>query len=87
MYKAVIKKKLAYYLKNHEDEKERKLRDMLIGITLNIACNIFESKIANHLIVRLNILPVLLEILVDPRNDWPTHGSAQCLMQFSILAN
>ena len=64
----------------------KKLRDLFIGIVLNLACNIEEQSMIAYLVVDINILAALTKILVDSRNDWPTHGASQAIMQYSHLA-
>ena len=39
-----------------------------------------------YLVKEINILDPLIKILVDSRNDWPTHGASQAIMQYSHLA-
>ena len=64
----------------------KKLRDLFIGIVLNLACNIEDNVMILYLVKDINILDPLLKILVDSRNDWPTHGASQAIMQYSHLA-
>lgn len=54
----------------------RKLRDLFFGIILNLACNIEEQEMMMYMMHQIDILNVLLIIVTDPRNDWPTHGAA-----------
>lgn len=39
-----------------------------------------------YLVHDINILVPLTKIIVDSRNDWPTHGASQAIMQYSHLA-
>jgi hypothetical protein len=58
----------------------KKLRDLFIGIALNLACNLEDSEIIHHLVVELDMLKPLVLILKDSRCDWPTHGASQAIM-------
>jgi hypothetical protein len=62
------------------------LRDLFIGIALNLSCNIEERNLIIYLVEEINILKPILQILIDNRNDWPTHGASQALMQYSHLS-
>jgi hypothetical protein len=53
---------------------------------LNLACNIEDHTMIVYLVSEINILLPLTKILVDSRNDWPTHGASQAIMQYSHLA-
>ena len=64
----------------------KKLRDLFIGIVLNLACNIEDQAMIAYLVKDINILAPLTKIIVDSRNDWPTHGASQAIMQYSHLA-
>ena len=67
--------------------KMRKLRDLFIGIILNLVCNIEDDHLITHLLgPEINILKYLMLILRDPRSDWPTHGSSQAILNYSTLA-
>ena len=55
-------------------------------MTLNLACNIESPSIIIELIKKHNILSVLMQILRDSRQDWPTHGASQALMQYSHMS-
>ena len=63
-----------------------RFRDLLIGIVLNLACNIESEEVANHMLYKGNVAKLLLRILVDSRHDWPSNGSALALLQYSHLA-
>jgi hypothetical protein len=52
------------------------LRDLFIGIALNLSCNIEERNLIIYLVEEINILKPILQILIDNRNDWPTHGAS-----------
>jgi hypothetical protein len=56
--------------------KMKKLRDLFIGIVLNLTCNIEDMEIIRHLVVDLNVLRPMLQVLMDSRCDWPTHGAS-----------
>ena len=51
-----------------------------------MACNIEDSNMIVYLVKKIEILGPLTKILVDSRNDWPTHGVSQAIMQYSHLA-
>jgi predicted glycoside hydrolase/deacetylase ChbG (UPF0249 family) len=54
----------------------KKLRDLFIGMILNLTCNIEETEMIKYMVTEHKILKVLVRILQDARNDWPTHGAA-----------
>ena len=54
----------------------KKLRDLFIGIVLNLTCNIEDMEIIKHIVIDLNVLRPMLKVLQDPRCDWPTHGAS-----------
>ena len=54
----------------------KKLRDLFIGMVLNLTCNIEDVDTILKMISKYNILEVLVQILKDIRQDWPTHGAA-----------
>jgi hypothetical protein len=64
----------------------KKLRDLFMGIILNLACNIENEKIITYMLETIDILNILLVIVVDSRNDWPTHGSSQAIMQICKMS-
>ena len=64
----------------------KKLRDLFIGMILNLTCNIEDTNTILRMIQDHNVLQMLLLILNDSRHDWPTHGAAQALMQYSHLS-
>jgi hypothetical protein len=55
-------------------------RDLIIGIVLNLTCNVDNEEINNYLIKHKDILRLLKCILVDKRQDWPTNGAALALL-------
>jgi hypothetical protein len=57
-----------------------KLRDLFIGIILNLTCNVENSEIIYDMIVRAGVVRVLCDILKDSRHDWPTNGAALALL-------
>jgi len=63
-----------------------KLRDLFIGIVLNLTCNIDNSELTKHMIDKAEMIELLLQILVDSRQDWPTCGAALALLQYSHVA-
>lgn len=84
MYGFIIKYQLPILMnKDLRQTQLRKLRDLFIGIVLNITCNIDDTQITTYLINEIDILQSLMQILQDQRQDWPTQGAAQALMQYS----
>jgi hypothetical protein len=63
-----------------------KLRDLFVGIVLNLTCNVENPDIIRHMVLENDVLEALKKILVDHRHDWPTNGAALALLQFSHLA-
>ena len=61
--------------------KSRKYKDLLIGIVLNLACNVETEQIQLHFVEK-NVVPILTAVLYDARNDWPSNGSALALLQY-----
>jgi hypothetical protein len=59
-------------------------RDLLIGIVLNLTCNI-ENEESTHHMMKEGIVVLLIKILIDSRHDWPTNGAALALLQFAHL--
>ena len=55
-------------------------------MVLNVTCNVEDTKIIHQLISHHGVLEILIRVLQDKRNDWPTHGAAQALMQYSHLS-
>jgi hypothetical protein len=89
MFEYVVYDQLSYLINKNTKlatTQLKKLRDLFIGIVLNLACNIEESTMIIYLVKEINILGPLIKILVDSRNDWPTHGASQAIMQYSHLA-
>ena len=72
-------------LKRNVDKKSpnkvylKRFRDLMIGIVLNLTCNV-ESEELTEYMVRKDVIRVLKEILVDSRHDWPTNGAALALL-------
>jgi len=62
--------------------KSTKYKDLLIGIILNLACNVESEKIQGFFIEN-GVVDILVEVLFDQRNDWPSNGSALALLQYS----
>ena len=58
----------------------KKLRDLFIGIVLNLTCNIEEPAMIKYLVKEMKIIEPLVTLLQDSRQDWPTHGASQALM-------
>lgn len=84
MYDFIIKYQLPILMeKDLRQTQLRKLRDLFIGIVLNITCNIEDGQMTSYLIHEVDILKTLMQILQDKRQDWPTQGAAQALMQYS----
>lgn len=57
----------------------------MIGIVLNLTCNVESEEITEHMIQR-DVIRLLKEILLDSRHDWPTNGAALALLQYSHIA-
>ena len=57
----------------------QRFRDLLIGIVLNVCCNV-ESEDVSKYMLGLGALPILSKILVDSRHDWPTNGAALAIL-------
>ena len=62
-----------------------RFRDLMIGIVLNLTCNVESEDITDYMINK-DVIRLLKEILVDSRHDWPTNGAALALLQYSHLA-
>ncbi|CDW74517.1 UNKNOWN [Stylonychia lemnae] len=72
---------------NPQDSQYQKLRDLFIGILLNLACNVENQQIISEMILgtqnyKQGVLPLLTMILLDSRHDWPTNGAALALLQY-----
>src|ERR1700733_3495389 len=52
-----------------------RFRDLMIGIVLNLTCNVESEEITEYMISK-DVIRLLKEILVDSRHDWPTNGAA-----------
>ena len=86
LFKYIISDKLDQLM--HSDLRStqmKKLRDLFIGMVLNLTCNIEDLSTIIELITSHNALQVLILILQDNRQDWPTHGASQALMQYSHI--
>jgi hypothetical protein len=62
------------------------LRDLFIGIILNLCCNVENLNLILRLIKEHEIIGILARIMVDSRHDWPTNGAALALIQYSYKA-
>ncbi len=62
-----------------------RFRDLMIGIVLNLTCNVESEEITEYM-VQKDVIRLLKEILVDTRHDWPTNGAALALLQYSHVA-
>lgn len=62
--------------------RDRKYKDLLAGIVLNLACNV-EAEDIQLQFVDGGVVPILAGVLFDPRNDWPSNGSALALLQYA----
>jgi hypothetical protein len=51
----------------------------MIGIVLNVTCNIECPKVIEYLLSK-DTIKMLTIILVDVRHDWPTNGAALALL-------
>mmetsp|Transcript_25102 Transcript_25102/g.24567 ORF Transcript_25102/g.24567 Transcript_25102/m.24567 type:complete len:261 (+) Transcript_25102:914-1696(+) len=88
---AVIIKELEEALKRKVPKQSpnkvylNRFRDLMIGIVLNLTCNVESDDITEHMVSR-DVIRLLREILVDQRHDWPTNGAALALLQYSHMA-
>ena len=57
----------------------------MIGIVLNLTCNVESEEITEHMISK-DVIRLLKDILVDSRHDWPTNGAALALLQYAHIA-
>jgi hypothetical protein len=80
MFPYIIGKLLNLMSRNLVLTHMTKLRDLFIGIVLNLACNVENSDIIKHMVLKSNVLEALKKILVDDRHDWPTEGAALALL-------
>ncbi|CDW90949.1 UNKNOWN [Stylonychia lemnae] len=62
-----------------------RFRDLMIGIVLNLTCNVESEEITEYM-VRKDVIRVLKDILQDTRHDWPTNGAALALLQYAHLS-
>lgn len=60
-------------------------RDLMIGIVLNLTCNVESDEITEYM-VQNDVIRMLKEILLDSRHDWPTNGAALAILQYSHQA-
>ena len=56
-----------------------RFRDLMIGIVLNLTCNVESEEITDYMINK-DVITLLKEILIDSRHDWPTNGAALALL-------
>ena len=56
-----------------------RFRDLMIGIVLNLTCNVESEEITEYMVSK-DVIRLLKEILVDSRHDWPTNGAALALL-------
>eukprot|EP00826_Nyctotherus_ovalis_P060962 TRINITY_DN8624_c0_g1_i4.p1 TRINITY_DN8624_c0_g1~~TRINITY_DN8624_c0_g1_i4.p1 ORF type:complete len:193 (+),score=71.16 TRINITY_DN8624_c0_g1_i4:74-652(+) len=73
---------LAELRKELSKTERTKYKDILMGIVLNLSCNIESEEMQRHFL-KLNTPRILVEILFDSRNDWPSNGSSLALMQYA----
>lgn len=66
-------------------EKLCRYKDLLIGIILNLACNVESEEIQQHF-VSTGVISLLITVLFDSRNDWPSNGSALALLQYCHMS-
>ncbi len=86
MFDFLIKKLSTLIKTRHKDQHYLKLRDLFIGIVLNLTCNVENNEIITEMILKSGVVKVLCEILVDHRHDWPTNGAALALHQYCNLS-
>ena len=58
-------------------------KDILIGIVLNLACNVRDPSLQVLMFSSPLLIPLLLKILIDLRQDWTTNGAAIALLHLS----
>lgn len=51
----------------------------MIGIVLNVTCNVECAQVTEYLLSK-DTIKMLTQILVDTRHDWPTNGAALALL-------
>ena len=56
-----------------------RFRDLMIGIVLNLTCNVESEEITEYMVSK-DVTRLLKEILIDNRHDWPTNGAALALL-------
>ena len=56
-----------------------RFRDLMIGIVLNLTCNVESEDITDYMINK-DVIKLLKEVLIDSRHDWPTNGAALALL-------
>ena len=86
----IINFELKMALQEYEQQPDlnlykRRYRDLMIGILLNLSCNIEYDSIQKYLIEN-NVIEMLTLILVDDRHSWPGNGAALALLQYSHQA-
>lgn len=57
-----------------------RFRDLMIGIVLNLTCNVENEEINSYMVNHKDVIRLLKIILVDKRLDWPTNGAALALL-------
>lgn len=62
-----------------------RFRDLMIGIILNLTCNVENEEVIAYM-HKKNIIRMLRKILIDSRHDWPTNGAALAILQYSHTA-
>ena len=86
MFNFVVAKLHELLERQPKDSQYQKLRDLFIGIVLNLTCNVENSQIILHMVTSANIINSLKTILTDSRHDWPTNGAALALLQYCHLS-
>ncbi len=61
-----------------------RFRDLMIGIVLNLTCNVESEEITDYML-KQDVIRLLKIILVDSRHDWPTNGAALALLQYAHM--
>jgi len=56
-----------------------RFRDLLIGIVLNLTCNVESEEVTAYMTER-DVVRLLKQVLLDSRHDWPTNGAALALL-------
>lgn len=59
---------------------QNRYRDLMIGIILNLTCNVENESVIKYMIFERDVIQPLCQILIDSRFDWPGNGAALALL-------